>query len=136
MEKRTEPSPDLFDRECKVMDRFIANAKSYIQISGGALVLSITFLQEVVGIPKDQKVQPGGLLISAWICFLMVILAGAAYEYFAVKFLEWKSGVARNHRNPLEPLIRHPWPMYALMLLGFYAGSSLFTLAAIERLQR
>ena len=29
-------SLDPFDRECKIMDRFTENAKSYIQISSGA----------------------------------------------------------------------------------------------------
>ena len=125
--------PDPFDRECQVMDRFIANAKSYIQISSGALVLSVTFLHEIVGIPKDQKVNPGAFLISAWICFLIVILAGASYEYIAVKFLEWKSGVPRTHESWLDWLIKHPWPIYGLMLWAFYLGAILFTIAAIQQ---
>src|SRR6266542_2170849 len=130
-----EPSEaDLFERECEVMDRFIANAKSYIQLSGGALLLSITFLREIVGVPKDQKVNPGGVLIASWISFLLVILAGASYEYLAAKFLEWKSGVRRSHRSIFEWMIRHPWPMYGVMLIGFYAGVLLFTIAAIIRM--
>ncbi|PWU09917.1 MAG: hypothetical protein C5B51_05335 [Terriglobia bacterium] len=133
MDGKDRRSPDLFDRECAVMDRFIANAKSYIQISSGGLLLSITFLHEIVGVPKDERVMPGPVLIGAWICFLLAILAGATYEYFAVKFLEWKAGVPRSHRNIDEWLIQHPWLMYGVMLGGFYLGTFLFTVAAIQR---
>ena len=133
MDDTNNGSPDLFDRECKVLDRFTDNAKSYIQISSGALLLSVTFLHEIVGIPREQPVKPGALLISAWICFLVAILAGTTSQYFGAKFLEWKSGVPRRHRSIPTWIIQHPWPMYGLMLVGFYSGAILFTVAAIQR---
>jgi len=126
-------SPCLFDRECKVLDRFTDNAKGYIQISSGGLLLSITFLHEIVGTPKDQTVHPGPWLTAAWICFLVTILAGTTCQYFGAKFLEWKPGVPRHHRSIPRWIIRHPWPMYGLMLVGFYFGAILFTVAAIKQ---
>jgi hypothetical protein len=133
MENSHGNADDLFDRECKVLDRFTDNAKSYIQISSGALLLSVTFLHEIVGIPKEKPVNPGPLLTAAWICFLVTILAGTTCQYFGAKFLEWKSGVPRHHRSIPASIIQHPWPMYGLMLVGFYLGAILFTIAAIER---
>ncbi|PWU09321.1 MAG: hypothetical protein C5B51_06455 [Terriglobia bacterium] len=64
---------------------------------------------------------------------LLAILEGATYEYLGVKFLEWKAGVPRSHRNVNEWLIQHPWLMYGVMLGGFYLGTFLFTVAAIQR---
>ena len=124
---------DPFDRECKIMDRFTANAKSYIQISSGALLLSVTFLHEIVGVPRDKPVNPGPVLTAAWICFLVAILAGTTSQYLGVKFLEWKSGLPRSHRSIPRWIIQHPWPVYGLMLAGFYSGAILFTVAAIQR---
>jgi hypothetical protein len=136
MSEANQISTDLFDRECKISDRFTDNAKSYIQISSGALLLSVTFLHDIVGVPKDQPVNPGPVLVAAWICFLVAILAGTTSQYFGAKFLEWKSGVPRRHRSIPRWIIQHPWPMYGLMLIGFYSGAILFTVAAIQRFPR
>jgi len=134
----TEKSaPDDFDWECKIADRFTDNSKNYIQISSGALLLSVTFLHEIGGVPRDRPVKPGWIFIAAWICFLVAILAGTTSQYLGAKSLEWKSRVRRHHRA-IIPLwiIQHPWPMYGLMLIGFYAGAILFTVAAIKGLPK
>jgi hypothetical protein len=91
-----------FEKQCVVMGHFIENAKSYVQLSAGALVLTVTFLHEVVGIPKDQRVGVDWFLIASWVCFLVAALSGAFYQYLAVKFLEWKSGVGRHFYEWLE----------------------------------
>ena len=133
MENAKTGSIDLFERECQVQDRFADNTKTYMQISSGALLLSITFLHEIAGVPKDSPVKPGPMLTAAWICFLLTILAGATCQYFGAKFLEWKSGVPRHHRSIPKEIIQHPWPVYGLMLVAFYLGAILFTVAAIQR---
>jgi hypothetical protein len=46
---------DTFERESKVMAVFIDNAKTYVQLSAGALLLTVTFLHEILGIPKENK---------------------------------------------------------------------------------
>jgi hypothetical protein len=129
-------SPDYFERESKVLDRFIDNAKSYIQISSGGLLLSVTFLHEIVGTQKEKPVHPGPWLTAAWICWLVTILAGTTCQYFGAKFLEWKAGVPRHHRSIPRWIIQHPWPMYGLMLVGFYLGAILFTVGAITQFPR
>ena len=117
------------------MTLFIENAKTYVQLSGAALLLSVTFLREIVGIPKDQSLPMDEWLIASWICFLVAVIFGATYQYFAVKFLEWKSGVERTHGNLSEWLIQHPWPFYGVMLGAFYLRAVLFTIFAIGRLK-
>ena len=52
----------IFERECKIMAMFIDNAKSSVQLSAGALLLSITFLHEILGIPKEP-----GLATDRWL---------------------------------------------------------------------
>lgn len=125
---------DDFDREYKVMGLFIVNAKTYVQLSTGALFLSVTFLHEILGIPSEHKLPTDWWLIFCWGGYLVAIVSGASYQYLAVKFLEWKSGVPRSHRSWPECLIHHPWPLYGLMLIAFYFGGLCFTIAAVTRL--
>jgi H+/Cl- antiporter ClcA len=124
---------DGFEKECKLMGLFIDNAKTYTQLSGAALALSVTFLHEVLGIAKDSRIPLDRLLVASWICFLIGIGAGVSYQYFGVKFLEWKSNIKRHHQSYPRFLIEHPWPLYLLMLITFYAGAVLFTVGAIRR---
>jgi hypothetical protein len=125
---------DSFERECKVMAVFIDNAKSYVQLSAGALLLSVTFLHEILGIPNEQKFPTDRLLFSSWWSFLFAIVFEALYQYYAAKFLELKSGVSRGHHSWPQFLIEHPWPPYAVMLAAFYFGGVCFTISAVKQL--
>jgi hypothetical protein len=125
---------DGFERQYKVMGVFIENAKTYIQLSAGALLLTVTFMHEILGIPNDQKLPTDCWLVASWWSFLAAIVFGALYQYCAAKFLEWKSGVPRTHRNISEWLVRHPWPPYGVMLIAFYLGGICFTISALRRL--
>lgn len=106
----------------------------YVQLSAGALVLTITFLHDVVGIPKEQRVGIDWRLIASWVCFLIAVLSGAFYQYLAVKFLECKSEVPRHPFKPLECLVKSPEYLYLIMLLSFYGGGIFFLLEAVWRL--
>ena len=125
---------DIFERECKIMAMFIDNAKSYVQLSAGALLLTITFLHEILGIPKEPKLPTDCWLVISWCSFLLAIVFGALYQYFAAKYLEWKSGIPRGHHSWPQLLIEHPWPLYGAMLASFYLGGLCFTISAIKRL--
>ena len=121
-----------FDRESKLMGLFIENAATYTKLSSAALLLTVTFLEKVVGVEKGP-IPKSATLIICWVCFLLAILSGVTYQYFAVKFLEWRSGILRKHENFCEYLVQHPWPMYASMLVAFYLGAVFFTAFAIQR---
>jgi len=122
-----------FARETKLMGLFIENAGTYTKLSSAALLLTVTFLEKVAGVPKGDFPKSATLIIC-WICFLFAILAGVTYQYFAVKFLEWRSGILRKHKNFCEYLVCHPWPVYAVMLAAFYGGAVFFTVFAIQRI--
>lgn len=123
----------VFSKEYQLMGLFIDNAKTYTQLSGAAIALSITFIHEVVGVEKGKPISLDWSLMVSWICFLIAIGAGVSYQYFAVKFLEMKSQLHRHHRSYPKFLIEHPWPMYSIMLVAFYAGAICFTVGAIKR---
>lgn len=127
------PTAD-FEMEQKIMPLFIDNAKTYTQIASAALALTITFVRDVLGVKSDDPIRPDCWLVTAWILFLIAIGSGVYYQYLGVKFLEWKSGIERSHRSWPLYLIKHPWPVYAVMLLGFYFGMVLFAVSAIKRL--
>src|ERR1041385_6062478 len=89
---------EMFDRECRIMGMFIDNAKTYVQLSTGALLLSVTFMREILAIPKETRLPFDCRLILTWAGFLAAVMCGTYYQYLAVKFLEEKSGVPRSHR--------------------------------------
>ena len=118
-----------FDREQKVMKMFSDNAKTYIQLSGAALALTLTFAHQILHIPDGENIADFWM-ITMWSCFLLTVLAGAFYQYLAVKYLEqhlkweffrlwkWIEGGA----------------VYGVMLASFYGGAIIFTIYAAIRL--
>ena len=123
-----------FDMEDKVMRLFIDNAKTYTQLSSGALALTVIFARNVLGLKTDQAMPLDSWLIASWILFLVAIGCGGYYQYLGVKFIEWKSGIQRSHPAWPAWLIKHPWPVYGVMLLSFYIGMVFFASSAIRRL--
>ncbi len=118
-----------FDRQEKVMKMFSDNAKTYIQLSGLALGLTLTFAHQILNIPADHSIVDVWMIIM-WSCFLAAILAGAFYQYLAAKYLEgiidWEHSAAWSWLSPGN--------IYGVMLAAFYAGTVIFTIYAIVRL--
>jgi hypothetical protein len=127
---RAEDRHPAFDGQEKIMQMFSDNAKSYMQLSGLALTLTLTFAHEILHVPKDTNIADAWM-IAMWICFLTTILAGAFYQYLAVKFLERM--LDKNSYNLSAWL--QPGQIYGVMLATFYAGSNIFTVYAIVRLR-
>jgi hypothetical protein len=119
-----------FDRQQKIMEMFCDNAKTYIQLSGLALTLTLTFAREILHVPKDTNIADPWMILM-WICFLVTILAGAFYQYLAVKLLEEMT--ESNSYNLFGWL--QPGHVYGVMLTAFYGGSTIFTIYAIVRLR-
>lgn len=108
---------------------FSDNAKTYIQLSGAALALTLTFAHEILHIPKDQNIADVWM-VAMWGCFLLAILAGAFYQYLAVKYLE--ASIDWGHSDAWSWL--QPGNVYAVMLGAFYGGTIIFTIYGIVRL--
>ena len=122
------PEP-AFERQCKVMEMFSDNAKTYVQLSGAALALTLTFARQILHVPESQNIA-NRWMIGMWVCFLVTILAGAFYQYLAVKLLERELGwQAVTVWNQIQP-----GAIYGVMLASFYSGTVIFTIYAITHL--
>lgn len=121
-----------FKQDEVIMKLFIENAKTYIQLSTGALVLSITFIEKVLG--EIAPIERDFLLIASWAAFLFAVGSGAFYQYLAVKYLDSISDDPGAKGIFPKRLIQDPGKIYGMMILAFYAGAILFTIAAVKRM--
>ena len=121
--------PLTFEQLQSLMKMFSDNAKTYIQLSGLALGLTVTFTQSILG--DKNGAAPSRWMIAMWACFLAAIVAGAFYQYLAVKYVERKFDP--QYLGIWEWLA--PGSVYAIMLAAFYGGAGIFTIYAIVRLR-
>ena len=130
---------DEYGVESKLIGLFIDNAKTYVQLSAGALLLTITFLRDVLRLPKDAPIPHEWLLVITWGCFLLCVITGALYQYLAIKYLELVTPKPIDRLQVLWGLrwaAESPGLVYGLMLIQFYLGALAFTVAAIWSLYR
>lgn len=69
----------------KRFELFEGYIKTVLNLCTGALVLSVTFLHDILGLGSAQQSRParsGGLLASSWLAFLVSIVASLFYLYF------------------------------------------------------
>lgn len=128
---------EALEQERKVMAAYGDTAKTYSQLSLGALVLSVTFLEKVANTQVSASVDAP--LVVAWCGWLISALAGAFYQYLAVRFLEargeaWGVLVRSGHRQWFRRLAQHPWPVYGVMLAAFAVGSLAFVIVGFRHL--
>jgi hypothetical protein len=120
-----------FDHQQRIMKMFSDNAKTYIQLSGTALALTLTFARQILHVPDGANIADFWMVLM-WSCFLLAVVSGAFYQYVAVKFLEsLLPGYAYKGWDWLAPGV-----VYGIMLAAFYAGSFVFTIYAIVHLRR
>ena len=136
MSHLTRTSADL-EEERKIMAAYSDTAKTYTQLSLGALVLSVTFFERVLG--QSGRIPVDVFLLFAWICWLVAVLSGAFYQYLAVRFLEargedWGLLVRGGHPQAFDSLARHPWKIYTVLIVGFYLGAVFFGAVGILKL--
>lgn len=128
---------DALEQERKTMSAYSETAKTYGQLSLGALVLSVTFIEKVAASSVNKEASLW--LYAAWCLWLLSVLAGAAYQYLAVRFVEargekWGLLSRSDHPQAFEHLANHPWPVYGCMLLAFASGSICFVAFGISQL--
>jgi len=134
-----QKSANKLKGEHKTVSLFIDNAKTYIQLSTGALVLSVTFIQGLLG--SKDVIPVDALMMIPWICWLLAILSGVTYQYSAAKYLEKLEEEYGNliyHRVKenwlLRSLVKNPYRVYGFMMVSFYFGTLFFTTVAIVKL--
>lgn len=123
----------------KIMSMYIDNAKGYIQVATGALLLPIIFLHQVMGVKQEDALPkiPGPMWLS-WILLLLSIGAGLLYQVRAVRYLEVATeGADRPGSDSLgerlrRNLDRNPGDIFDVMVLAFYLGTIFFVIGAAE----
>ena len=135
----TEITDEQLQGELRSVGLFIDNAKTYIQLSTGALLLSVTFSKFISG-QEALSVNELYLWVS-WLCWLAAIVLGATYQYCAVKYLEAlekKNGSL--YYNRIEPFVllrywsRNPYQLYGALMVFFYVGTIWFAVSAAFKL--
>ena len=110
-----------------IMPLYIDTAKSYMNLGSGALALTITFREKIIGSSPGDKV--GRFMILSWIFFLLAIGSSALYQYFAVKFLDSVSCFPGTIQM-FEYLVSNPGKIYFAMLFTFYLGAVFLVITA------
>ena len=125
-----EKTKAMMEEEHKIMAGFMDTAKTFTQLSIGALVLSITFLEKILGM--EGKISVSYLLLFAWVFWLLAALAGAFYQYRAIKWLERlgiESNVIKQYHHVGDPLKNiYPYQVYGFLLVCFFLGTIFFVI--------
>jgi hypothetical protein len=131
---------ESWEKEKEVCSLYIDCAKSYVQLSTGALLLSLTFYKDILGIEKFS-LQEGWPLLIMWVIWLIAILFGTLYQYCVVKYLEviasdndmlyykrrWKWFIPNKWRQK-------PYILYGRMIAFFYAALFVFLIFALSKI--
>ena len=125
------------ESERLIMTAYSDTAKTYSQLSLGALVLSVTFFEKIAN--TGGKIAVETPLLIAWSGWLVCTVAGAFYQYLAARFLEgrghsWGAIVRSGHPQAFSSLAEHPWPVYGVMLVAFAVGSLAFAIDGVNHL--
>lgn len=117
-------------------------ANTVIQLSTGALALSVTFAKEVfAGSSGELSLRADWVLLVAWVLWLVAILLGGLYQYVLGHYLERMANnhgllyYARTWKVHLPEIIRdNPYLVFGGMTGSFAAGTVTFFLYAVFRL--
>ncbi|WP_148041817.1 hypothetical protein [Hanamia caeni] len=124
-----EKTKAMIEEEHKIMAGYMDTAKTFTQLSIGALILSITFLEKILGI--TGKISVPYLLLFAWLFWLLAALAGAFYQYRAIKWLEGmviNYNIIQKRHHAIDPLKIYPYQVYGFLLVCFFLGTIFFAI--------
>jgi hypothetical protein len=110
-----------------VVTLYIDSSKTFMNLSTGALALTVTFQDKIVGRHLGDPVS--WLMVVSWVFYLVTIGSSALYQYFAVKFLDSFSSVP-GASGMLKQVERNPGWIYGAMLVLFFLGSLFLFIAA------
>jgi hypothetical protein len=123
------------DEYKQIVSMFSENAKTYTQVSIAALLLPITFIRQVLGVPPNVSIATSlwWPLYSSWALLLVAIAAGLLYQYIAVKLVEARFANSEELYGMLKCFIKRPDKIYAIMMLAFYLGAFFFVVGVVRR---
>lgn len=116
-----------FSENKEIVSLYIDTTKSFLNLSTGALSLTIAFRENIIGSASGDHVSK--LMVASWLFYLVAIGFGALYQYCGVKFLDSfsRSPGAKGIFGLFE---KNPGWLYGLMLVCFFLGSLLLVVAA------
>ena len=116
----------LFEVGSVIMPLYIESAQQYLQLSIGALALSIAFKEKVLGEEGQKNVS--FILAASWVLYLFTIGASSLYQYAAVKDLRYVSEYPGDITF-LQRIIG-PSELFGFMLFFFFFASTLLIVAS------
>lgn len=139
MNEESQITTEKLDGEYRNVGLFIDNAKTYIQVATGALLLSVAFSEGLTG---EEAIPLGSAFLwVSWLGWLITILSGVTYQYCAAKYLEEleiENQSLRYARPPAFTLFRffigNPYRLYGTMMSCFYVATNWFVAVAIFEL--
>lgn len=114
-----------------IIPLYIDSAKIFMSLSSGALALTLTFRERIIGIEPGASV--GRYLMASWLSFLLCITSSAMYQYFGVKFLDSVSCFPGKIQF-FEYLVRNPGKVYGAMLVFFVLGAFFLVVSSWKQL--
>ncbi|HET7234369.1 MAG TPA: hypothetical protein VFJ16_30425 [Longimicrobium sp.] len=117
------------EHELNIINAYIDTAKTFIQLSSAALILPLIIQTKLLGLREGAPLFIGierWAVFGSWIFFLIAIAAGATYQHYAVKFVEYNWRPDDTHVSSVQrPIIlKHgPGIVYGVMVSAFYLGA-------------
>ena len=126
--------PTEFVRIHEYMGMYVDTAKTYMNLSAGALGLTIVFREKIVGAQPGQGIHR--LMLACWLLFLLAIAASALYQYLGVKDVAKASCLPYAKAGLSEFLSLQPAVVYGMMLALFFGGGVALVAAVWKQLPR
>jgi hypothetical protein len=114
-----------------IMPLYLDTAKTYMNLSSGALALTMVFREKVIGAKPGTTVAVP--LVVCWSLFLVAIGASAFYQYLAVKFLDSIS-CSPGAIQYFHYLVQHPGKVYGVMQITFFLGACFLVVACVAEM--
>jgi len=112
----------LFEVAKVIMPLYIECSQQYIQLSIGAMALSVIFKEKILGEEGQKKVSI--MLAASWALYLLSIGAGLLYQNVAIK------NMLNMSNYPVGATVIGPDLLYGFMSLFFFSGSVLLIFAS------
>jgi hypothetical protein len=110
---------DNFDREAEIVKLYIDSAKSYSQVSVGALAFALFVAGDGAHLWANRTLLAGSTL------FLLAVLAAIGYQALAVGRLESLSGLPIDgKRSVRESWYDNAYVSYNVMIGAFVLGAA------------
>jgi hypothetical protein len=122
-----EQSSVQFTENKALITLYIDSSKTFTGLSAGALALTVTLQDKILGHPPGTPVSC--FMLVSWAFYLLAIGSSAMYQYLAIKFLDSFSRVP-GATGWFKSLKDNPGLMYGVMLGSFFLGSLFLIIAA------